>query len=98
MSAIYGAIAADGGDSTVYGNTFGGDRPSGKTASVIVSVSPAGHLVIQTRPVSGAPCPTCGKPVAKSQAQRSREWRARRKAQKDKLLKAIFEPELRDAQ
>lgn len=29
--------------------------------------------------VPGKPCPTCGKPYGKSQAQRSREWRARQR-------------------
>ena len=54
----------------------------------------------------GSRCEVCGaqfwytRPHAKycSGRCRSREWRARQKAQKDKLLKAIFEPELRDAQ
>lgn len=77
------AEGADTGEAAVQGveEAQGGviDEFGEKTASVIVSVTPAGHLVVQTRPVPGAPCPTYGKPYGKSQAQRSREWRAKRK-------------------
>ena len=67
-------------------------------ASVIVSTTDDGHLVIQTRPIPGAPCPTCGKPVGKSQAQRSREWRARRADTEGEKMMAVPDKVLFEAE
>ena len=76
-AAASAMITADTGDTTIS------YYPADGEILFVPAPPPSDEPIVMGRaslPLEpGKPCPTCGKPYGKSQAQRSREWRAKRK-------------------